>query len=71
MSGTTLVVCHGALGRCLIGAALGMDVSMFCDSAFMLENCALVEIVFEDGGEVKWRRVLPNQTDFSSPTLPN
>mmetsp|Transcript_9891 Transcript_9891/g.19734 ORF Transcript_9891/g.19734 Transcript_9891/m.19734 type:complete len:241 (-) Transcript_9891:113-835(-) len=67
VSGTTLVVCHGALGRCLIGAALGMDVSMFRDSAFVLENCALVEIVFEDGVGVKWRRVLPEPTEFSRP----
>ena len=64
VNGTTLVVCHGALGRVMIGSAFGMDISMFRDGRFALENCALIELIFDGSCGVKWRRLRPEEGEF-------
>ena len=57
--GATLVVAHGAVGRCMVAAALGCGMASFKDAKFQFDNCDLVEVAWDPAAPVAshWRRV--------------
>lgn len=58
-AGDTLIVCHGALGKCMIQKAVG--VRDFRDVKYGLRNCEAIEIIPE---EKKWRRLYPESGEW-------
>ena len=57
--GCSLVVSHGALGRCMVAAALGGTMDTFRDPKFQFDNCELVEVAWAPGAATAacWRRL--------------
>ena len=57
--GCSLVVSHGALGRCMVAAALGGTMDTFRDPKFQFDNCELVEVAWAPGAPAAacWRRL--------------
>ena len=57
--GCSLVVSHGALGRCMVAAALGGTMDTFRDPRFQFDNCELVEVAWAPGAATAacWRRL--------------
>ena len=55
----SLVVSHGALGRCMVAAALGGTMDTFRDPRFQFDNCELVEVAWAPGAPAAacWRRL--------------
>ena len=55
----SLVVSHGALGRCMVAAALGGAMDTFRDPKFQFDNCELVEVAWAPGAPAAacWRRL--------------
>lgn len=62
---TTLVVAHGALGRCMVAAALGCGLSGFTETRFHFDNCCVFELVFHDDAATAttWRKLYPQPTE--------
>jgi len=61
---TSLIVCHGALGKAMIARAMGEEIEAFRDSTFALGNAECVELRFEDGVCQVWRRRSPKGEDW-------
>ena len=57
--GCSLVVSHGALGRCMVAAALGGAMDTFRNPKFQFDNCELVEVAWAPGAPAAacWRRL--------------
>ena len=55
----SLVVSHGALGRCMVAAALGGTMDTFRNPKFQFDNCELVEVAWAPGAPAAacWRRL--------------
>ena len=61
---TTFVLSHGALGRTLLGTALGLEPSMFRDDHYEFGNADLVEVEWAPGEEraTRWRKRFRDET---------
>ena len=59
----TLLMCHGTLGQALLGAAFGLDATIFRRNTF--PNCGMAEILWNDGDELatSWRWHYPTPTE--------
>ena len=57
--GCSLVVSHGALGRCMVAAALGGTMDTFKDPKFQFDNCELVECKRTPNGQFTVERQYP------------
>ena len=67
--GVVFIMCHGAIGQCMLLHALGMDIDMYGKSRrYAFDNCECVEIEWADGEErsTRWRRVHPEETEWLS-----
>mmetsp|Transcript_18238 Transcript_18238/g.54225 ORF Transcript_18238/g.54225 Transcript_18238/m.54225 type:complete len:260 (-) Transcript_18238:24-803(-) len=66
--GAVLVVSHGALGRCMVAAALGGGVDTFRTPKFAFDNCNLVEVAWEPDAPAAshWRRLYTEKTPWES-----
>ena len=55
----SLVVSHGALGRCMVAAALGGTMDTFRNPRFQFDNRELVEVAWAPGAPAAacWRRL--------------
>lgn len=64
----TLVVSHGALGRCMVAAALGGSMASFKDPKFQFDNCELVEVAWEPGAAhaACWRKLHGSRTPWEA-----
>jgi len=60
----TLLVCHGTLGQALLGAAFGLDATIFRRNRF--PNCGMAEILWrdEDATASDWRWHYPAPTEY-------
>ena len=61
-SGAVFIMCHGAMGNCMLLHALGMSIEAYGRSRdHEFGNCDCVEIEWRDCDEIatKWRRVHP------------
>ncbi|KAJ1461630.1 histidine phosphatase superfamily [Pelagophyceae sp. CCMP2097] len=58
-TGAFLVVAHGAVGRAMVGAALGRGMDSFPSDEYKFENCDVVEVEWPAGAATaqRWRRV--------------
>ena len=54
-SKTSLIVCHGALGKAMLARAMGEEIRGFRDSHYALTNAECVEVEFVDGEGTRWR----------------
>ena len=45
--GATLIVAHGAVGRCMVAAALGCGMESFKNEKFQFDNCWCAELAWE------------------------
>ncbi len=66
--GCSLVVSHGALGRCMVAAALGGTMDTFRNPRFQFDNCELVEVAWAPGAPAAacWRRLHRARTDWEA-----
>lgn len=67
--GVVFVMCHGAIGQCMLLQALGMDADMYGASRrYSLDNCEAVEVEWCDGEALsgRWRRFHPAVTPWMS-----
>jgi broad specificity phosphatase PhoE len=66
--GCSLVVSHGALGRCMVAAALGGTMDTFRDPKFQFDNCELVEVAWAPGAPAAacWRRLHRARTSWEA-----
>lgn len=62
----TFIMCHGAIGQCMLLQALGLDKKEYGKSrGYALDNCECFEVEFEsDESEYssRWRRIDSSQT---------
>tara|TARA_B110001452_G_scaffold90077_2_gene73997 strand:- start:58 stop:804 length:747 start_codon:yes stop_codon:yes gene_type:complete len=67
-AGLTFVMAHGALGRCMLGTALGLPPASFRDPVYDFVNAACVEIEWEEGepAATRWRSRYPAASDWQS-----
>ena len=67
-AGATLVVSHGALGRCMVAAALGGSMDTFKSPRYAFDNCECVEVAWEPGAPAAshWRRLHAEKTPWES-----
>mmetsp|Transcript_16186 Transcript_16186/g.48133 ORF Transcript_16186/g.48133 Transcript_16186/m.48133 type:complete len:262 (-) Transcript_16186:12-797(-) len=67
-AGATLVVSHGALGRCMVAAALGGSMDTFKSPRYAFDNCECVEVAWEPGAPAAshWRRLHTEKTPWES-----
>mmetsp|Transcript_10660 Transcript_10660/g.23564 ORF Transcript_10660/g.23564 Transcript_10660/m.23564 type:complete len:302 (-) Transcript_10660:137-1042(-) len=57
--GAIFIMCHGAIGQCMLLQALGIDIDMYGKSRrYAFDNCECIEIEWADEDEcsVRWRR---------------
>ena len=66
--GCSLVVSHGALGRCMVAAALGGTMDTFKNPRFQFDNCELVEVAWAPGAATAacWRRLHRARTPWEA-----
>ena len=64
----SLVVSHGALGRCMVAAALGGTMDTFRNPKFQFDNCELVEVAWAPGAATAacWRRLHRARTPWEA-----
>ena len=63
-SGAVFIMCHGALGKCMLLHALGMSIETYRGKSsreYEFDNCDCVEVEWHDENDVatRWRRVHP------------
>ncbi|KAL7528261.1 hypothetical protein ACHAWF_002496 [Thalassiosira exigua] len=67
--GAVFIMCHGALGQCMLLRALGIEIETYSyrqTRTYAFDNCECVEIEWEDGEDcaLRWRRVHPVPTEW-------
>ncbi|KAL1510562.1 hypothetical protein AB1Y20_006863 [Prymnesium parvum] len=62
----SFIMAHGALGRCMLGTALGLEPISFNEPSFEFENAALVEIEWPHDAAVatRWRKRHPVESEW-------
>jgi broad specificity phosphatase PhoE len=63
-SGAVFIMCHGALGKCMLLHALGMGIETYRGKSareYEFDNCDCVEVEWHDDDDAatRWRRVHP------------
>ena len=77
--GAIFIMCHGAIGQCMLLQALGISIDHYGKSRrYSFDNCECVEIEWKDdddddknesGCSVRWRRVHPVTTEWELTSL--
>lgn len=75
--GAIFIMCHGAIGQCMLLQALGIGIDHYGKSRrYSFDNCECVEIECKDdddknecGHSVRWRRVHPVTTEWELTSL--
>ena len=77
--GAIFIMCHGAIGQCMLLQALGISIDHYGKSRrYSFDNCECVEIEWKDdddddnnecGYSVRWRRVHPVTTEWELTSL--
>ena len=65
---TTFVLSHGALGRCMLGTALGLEPGMFRDDTYEFDNAGVAEVEWAPGAPVatRWRKRYRDESAWMS-----
>ena len=77
--GAIFIMCHGAIGQCMLLQALGIGIDHYGKSRrYSFDNCECIEIEWKDdvvddenesGYAVRWRRVHPVTTEWELTSL--
>lgn len=67
-AGCVLIVAHGALGKAMLGSALGLAPTIFTDAAYNFANAQCVEIEWSHGAQraARWCRRYPAASSWTT-----